>query len=75
MKESNYKGKWSQQVSDMKWMSNHKKRKDKSKKEKNRGKLQHQWIRGESREDINIELLDIKEGACLKNQSSKVGSL
>ena len=31
-----------------------------------------QWIGGESREDIGIELLDIKEGACLENRSSKV---
>ena len=34
-----------------------------------------QWIRGESREDISMELLDIEEGACSENRSSKVGSL
>ena len=34
-----------------------------------------QWIRGESEEDISMELLDIEKGACLENQSSKVGSL
>ena len=33
-----------------------------------------QWIRGESREDIGMELLDIKEGACLEDQSSEVDS-
>ena len=33
-----------------------------------------QWIGGESGEDIGMELLDIKEGACSENQSSKVGS-
>ena len=33
-----------------------------------------QWIRGESGEDIGMELLHIKEGACLENWSSKVGS-
>ena len=34
-----------------------------------------QWIRGESGKDIDMELLDIKEGACLENWSSEVGSL
>ena len=38
MEESDYEDKWSQQADDMEWISNHKKRKDKSKKEKNRGK-------------------------------------
>ena len=33
-----------------------------------------QWIRGESGEDIGMELLNIEEGACLENRSSKVGS-
>ena len=33
-----------------------------------------QWIRGESGEDISMELLDIKEGVCSENQSSEVGS-
>ena len=32
-----------------------------------------QWIKGESREDISMELLNIEEGACSENQSSKVG--
>ena len=34
-----------------------------------------QWIRGESREDIGMELLDIEESACSENQNSKVGGL
>ena len=34
-----------------------------------------QWIREDSRENISMELLDIEEGACLENQSSKVDSL
>ena len=34
-----------------------------------------QWIGGESGEDISMELLDIEEGTCSENQSSKVGSL
>ena len=38
MEESNYEDKWSQWVDDVDWMSNCKKRKDKSKKQKNRGK-------------------------------------
>ena len=38
MEGSNYKDKWSQWADDMEWMSNHEKRKDQSKKEKNRGK-------------------------------------
>ena len=38
MKGSDYEDKWSQQANNMEWMSNHKKRKDKSEKEKNRGK-------------------------------------
>ena len=33
-----------------------------------------QWIREESREDIGMELLNIKEGACLENWSSEVVS-
>ena len=33
-----------------------------------------QWIGGKSREDIDMELLNIKEGTCLENWSSKVGS-
>ena len=33
-----------------------------------------QRIRGESGEDIGIELFNIEVGACLENQSSKVGS-
>ena len=33
-----------------------------------------QWIGEESGEDIGMELLDIKEGACLENRSSEVGS-
>ena len=33
-----------------------------------------QWIGGESGEDIGMELLDIEEGACSENRSSKVGS-
>ena len=33
-----------------------------------------QWIGGESGEDISIELLDIEEGACSENWSSKVVS-
>ena len=36
---SDYEDKWSQQADDMGWMSNHEKRKEKSKKEKNRGKM------------------------------------
>ena len=39
MKGSNYEDKWSQQANDMGRMSNYRKRKDKSRKEKNRGKL------------------------------------
>ena len=31
-----------------------------------------QWIRGESGEDIGMELLDIEEGVCSENQSSEV---
>ena len=38
MEGSNYKDKWSQQANDVGWMSNCKKTKDKSKKQKNRGK-------------------------------------
>ena len=38
MEGSDYEGKCSQQADDVGWMSNHKKGKDKSKKEKNRGK-------------------------------------
>ena len=34
---SNYKGKWSQRADDVEWISNHKKRKGESEKEKNRG--------------------------------------
>ena len=34
-----------------------------------------QRIREESREDIGIELLDIKAGACLENWSNEVDSL
>ena len=34
-----------------------------------------QRIEGESRKDISMKLLDIEEGACLENWSSKVGSL
>ena len=33
-----------------------------------------QWTGGESGEDISMELLNIKEGACSENWSSKVGS-
>ena len=33
-----------------------------------------QRIGGESGEDIDMELLNIEEGACSENQSSKVGS-
>ena len=38
MEESNYEDKWNQYANDMRWMSNHEKRKDKSKKQRNRGK-------------------------------------
>ena len=38
MKGSDYEDKWSQWAIDVEWMSNHKKRKDKSRKKKNRGK-------------------------------------
>ena len=34
MKGSNYKDKWSQQANDMRWMSNHEKRKNKSEKKR-----------------------------------------
>ena len=39
MEGSNYKDKWGQQADDVEWMSNRKKRKDESEKEKNRGKM------------------------------------
>ena len=39
MEGSNYEDKWSQWTDDVRWMSNHEKRKEKSEKEKNRGKL------------------------------------
>ena len=39
MEGSDYKGKWSQQANDMERMSNCKKGKDKSEKQKNRGKM------------------------------------
>ena len=35
---SDYEDKWSQWASDVGWMSNHEKRKDKSKRKENRGK-------------------------------------
>ena len=38
MEGSNYEDKWSQQANDVGWMSNHEKRKDKSEKQRNRGK-------------------------------------
>ena len=38
MEGSDYEDKWSQQANDMGWMSNCKKRKEKSKNQKNRGK-------------------------------------
>ena len=38
MEEGDYKDKWSQWANDIGWMSNREKRKDKSEKEKNRGK-------------------------------------
>ena len=38
MEGSDYKDKWSQQADDVERMSNHEKRKDKSKKQKNMGK-------------------------------------
>ena len=39
MEGSNYKDKWSQQADDVGWMSNHKKRNNKSEKQKNSSKL------------------------------------
>ena len=39
MEGSDYKDKWSQQADDMGWMSNHKKRKDKSRRKENRGEM------------------------------------
>ena len=39
MEGSNYEDKWSQWADDVERMSNHKKRKDKSKKQKNGGKM------------------------------------